>query len=214
MKKIEETQEKETMLWRKRKILAVLAAGLLLLSSYGWWRKTAEPVTIVVPKTEVAEAARRTQKDPVVYVSGMVRNPGLIKLSAGARILDAVNAAGGLLPGAELAKVNLAQPVKDGMQVHVPGRPPEPETRPGTGQNPSPVATATNKPASKPSEKININTADATELDKLPGVGPALAVRIVEYRREHGNFSGEADLVKVPGLGPAKVKKIKDRITW
>lgn len=214
MKKIDEHRETVVMVQRKRKILVMLVVAVVVVSGFGWWRKTAEPVAIVVPKTEVAEAARRTQKDPVVYVSGMVRNPGLIKLSAGARILDAVNAAGGLLPGAELAKVNLAQPVKDGMQVHVPGRPPEPETKAGSPSQQGAVGSNAAKSAAGQPEKININTADATELDRLPGVGPALAVRIVEYRRTHGNFASGDDLVKVPGLGPAKYEKIKSRITW
>jgi competence protein ComEA len=125
-----------------------------------------------------------------------------------------VNAAGGLLQGADITKINLALPVKDGMQVHIPGRPPDPQT---TATNPGYPATPAAQPAAKSSPveaKININTATATELDKLPGVGPALAGRIVEYRSANGPFKEGADLKNVKGLGAAKYEKLKDKIVW
>ena len=132
-------------------------------------------------------------------------------------VLDAVNAAGGLLPGAEVSGLNLAQRLRDGMQIHVPGRPvikdegSSPQYQPvaGAARNSSPPAGAP-----VPAAKVNINTATAAELDQLPGIGPAMAARIVEWRQANGPFQSGEDLKKVQGIGEAKYRKLKDKITW
>jgi len=127
-----------------------------------------------------------------VYVTGAVANPGLYTLPEGSRLDAAVIAAGGFLPGAEQDKINLAMPVKDGQQIDVPG-----------------IVSTNHVNAGR----ININTASATDLDALPGIGLTTAQSILDYRTQHGPFQVIQDLQNVPGIGPATYDRIKDYIT-
>ena len=212
----EQAEEMARLRQKKRQILAAAAIGVLCASFYGWWRKTLPAPAVWIPPAEVVEASRKAPAELVIYVSGMVEHPGVVKVAAGMRALDAVNAAGGLLPGADASKLNLAQLLRDGMQIHVPGKP-QPGTktsisRPAAGApaHPTPASAA---PAS-PAEKVNINTADAPELDKLPGIGPAMAAKIVEWRNANGQFQSGEDLKQVKGIGESKYQKLKDKISW
>ncbi len=213
MRKVDESAEQAANLRRRRKILGLAAAGLILVCGVGWWQKTSPPAdAILVNRSGNAEAARSTPQEIVVYVSGMVGHPGVLKVNAGARAIDVVNAAGGLLQGADVTKINLAQTVKDGMQIHIPGRPQESSAL--TTRYPSDPSAQAAAKSSPQQEKININTAGAAELDKLPGVGPALAGRIIEYRNANGLFKDGEELKKVKGLGESKYEKLKDKIVW
>ena len=219
MRKVDELEEQADRLrQKKRKIMAALAVCILGFGVYSWWSKTAPPQPEVPsPGAEVAEASRKPRGEIVVYVSGLVEHPGVIKLPAGSRVLDAVNAAGGLLFGAEVSKLNLAQSLRDGMQIHVPGTPavksdglsPHYQEAAGAGKKSTDPSGSV-----APSDKININTASAAELDKLPGVGPAMAKRIMEWRQANGPFQSGEDLKQVQGIGDAKYQKLKDRISW
>ena len=213
MRKVDESAEQAANLRRRRKILGLAAAGLIFVCGVGWWQKTAPPDdATLISRSGNAEAARRTPQEMVVYVSGMVGRPGVLKVNAGARAIDVVNAAGGLLQGADVTKINLAQTVKDGMQIHIPGRPQESSAL--TTRYPSDPSAQVAAKSSPQQEKININTAGAAELDKLPGVGPALAGRIIEYRNANGLFKDGEELKKVKGLGESKYEKLKDKIVW
>lgn len=213
MRKVDESAEQAANLRRRRKILGLAAAGLILVCGVGWWQKTAPPAeATLVGRSGNAEAARRTPQELVVYVSGMVGHPGVLKVNAGARAIDVVNAAGGLLQGADVTKINLAQTVKDGMQIHIPGRPLDAAA--ATTVYPIVPGSHPAEKSSSRQEKININTAGAAELDKLPGVGPALAGRIIEYRNANGPFKDGEELKKVKGLGESKYEKLKDKIVW
>lgn len=132
-----------------------------------------------------------TSGSVVVHVAGAVASPGLYTLSAGDRIADAVTAAGGAVDGGDLDGLNLARVVIDGEQVRVPM----------LGE--SPVEDG----------HININLADASALEGLPGVGPVLAARIVEYREANGPFSSVDALDAVSGVGPAVLEKIRAAAT-
>ena len=214
MRKVDEMAEQAAMQQRKRKILGLMVATIVLFSGISWWQKTAPPEReTLVAKPGSVEAAHKPPAEIVVYVSGMVSHPGVLKVAAGSRVLDAVNTAGGLLQGADISKVNLAQPIKDGMQVHIPGRPLDASAAALPGYPAAPGA----QPAAKTlptEEKININTATAADLDKLPGVGPAMAARIVEYRNANGLFKDGAAQKKVKGTGAVKYEKLKDKIVW
>lgn len=133
----------------------------------------------------------------VVHVTGWVQRPGLVELSSGARVADALAAAGGALPGAELALLNLAAPLRDGDQVRVPPPGEATSVGPGTGGDDG---------------LVDVNRATTSELERLPGVGPVLAERIVAYREEHGFFSSAEDLLDVPGIGEAKLAGLRDAI--
>jgi len=134
----------------------------------------------------------------VVDVAGAVRRPGLYRLRAGARIDDAVAAAGGATSKAQLDAVDLAAPVADGEQVLVPGRGPD-----GAAVSPSPAG------GSSPSGPVDLNTATLAQLENLPGIGPVTAQKILAYRQQHGAFHSVDELQGVPGIGPAHIAQLK-----
>lgn len=135
----------------------------------------------------------------VVDVSGKVRDPGVRRLAAGSRVTDALKAAGGALPGADTSSLNLARPLVDGEQLLV-GRPPG---VPAPGAAPPPGA-----PASPP-QPVSLSTATAEQLDALPGVGPVLARRIIEYRAQHGAFTSVSQLRQVSGVGDRRFQDLR-----
>jgi competence protein ComEA len=144
----------------------------------------------------------------VVDVVGQVHNPGLVTLPAGARVFDAVSAAGGATAGAELGAINLARPVVDGEQVRVPA--------PGEAVAAAPAAPGVAAaPGGAPGTggPVNLNTADEATLDTLPGIGPALAARIVAWRTDNGPFASVDELDEVSGIGPAMLAKVRDLVT-
>jgi competence protein ComEA len=170
-------------------LLGLLAAGLIELVRA---RPRGTPIELLpLP----------TQAPLRVYVSGAVLRPGIYSLAPGSIVQDAIDLAGGPLPEALLENHNLAAPVWEGQQIHI-------GTLSEDTPIPAPLATA----LQTPSKKININTADALELDSLPGIGPSLAAKIIEYRQKNGPFNSVEDLLLVSGIGPAKLSQIKDLI--
>jgi competence protein ComEA len=158
---------------------------------------SAAPTTGPAASPSVGEAAA-TSSTVVVSVVGLVARPGLVTLPSGSRVADALTAAGGLLPRADPASVNLAAPLADGQQiaVGVPGAPAGPTSAGGT-----------------PSAKVNLNTATVEQLDALPGIGPVLAQRIVDYRTQQGRFTSADQLDDVPGIGPALYARLSGSVT-
>ncbi|WP_073088438.1 helix-hairpin-helix domain-containing protein [Selenomonas ruminantium] len=165
-------------------------------------------------KSAVLESAGTNEgnlpaREITVYVTGAVNKPGLVKVPEGARAADAVNACGGLLPTADSEKVNMAQALKDGQQLKVP------EKSVMANKNDVSKSDRSNVDKSKAGgsgDLININTADEKALDTLPGVGPAMAKRIIEYRETEGAFQSIEDIKKIRGIGEAKFAKLKDKI--
>ena len=185
-------------------LLAVvaLAAGGALYAGYRGQEEAVELDAGTAPVQEVQAS------EIVVYVAGAVNRPGVVQLAEGARAKDAVDACGGFLPTADTNGVNLAQKLKDGMQVTVPEKSPQGTAVQGAAVQGAQAGAA--KPL--PDGMVNINTADEKELDKLPGVGPAMAKRIVEYRTENGAFQAPEEIKRVKGIGDAKYAKMKDKI--
>lgn len=141
----------------------------------------------------------------VVHVAGAVLEPGLVELPAGTRVAEAIESAGGAAADADLDALNLASPVVDGQQVYVPRE----------GESVPPPATGATGGGSAPSSTglVNVNTADATELETLPGIGPALAERIIAWRTENGPFASVDALTDVPGIGPATLARLQEKVT-
>jgi competence protein ComEA len=144
----------------------------------------------------------------LVHVAGKVRKPGVIRLPPGSRVIDAVSASGGALNGVDLAALNLARPLTDGEQVLVGVTAP-----PGMPGQLSPAGSAGASSTGLPATPVNLNTATPEELETLPGVGPVLAQRIVEFRLSQGNFTSIEELRNVTGIGEQKYADLRDRVT-
>lgn len=151
------------------------------------------------PTTEAVEAPLRSTPAPTatitVHVSGAVVSPGLVEVASSARIADMIAAAGGTSAEASLVALNLAAPVRDGEQVVVP-----------TWAHSSEAAATTAE------GRVRLNTASASELEQIPGVGPVLAGRIVEARKLIGSFASIEDLLDVSGIGEAKLAALRDHV--
>ncbi len=183
-------------------VVALAAGGAFYAGMHG----QEEAVTLDAGTTPQAKAPAK-ESEIVVYVAGAVNRPGVVQLAEGARAKDAVDACGGFLPTADTNGVNLAQKLKDGMQVTVPEKSPQ-----GTAAQGAAGGAQAGAAKSLPEGMVNINTADEKELDKLPGIGPAMAKRIVEYRTENGAFQSPEEIKRVKGIGDAKYEKMKDKI--
>ena len=142
----------------------------------------------------------------VVHVAGAVVRPGVLRLAAGSRVVDAIEAAGGLAPTADGARINLAAPVADGQRVYVPavGEAMPAVAGPGGGGDGT---------ADEPTGPVDLNTADEAALDALPGVGPATAKAIVEHRSKIGGFTSVDQLLDVRGIGEAKLEQLRPLVT-
>ena len=162
-------------------------------------RATAAARTTSARSPSVGEAAA-TSQTVVVSVVGLVVRPGLVTLPTGARVADAVAAAGGLQPGADPASVNMAAVVADGQQIAV--------GVPGAVADAGSAA-----PGAASSGPVDLNTATAAQLDALPGIGPVLAQRIVDYRTQRGRFTSVDQLDDVPGIGPALYARLSGSVT-
>lgn len=141
----------------------------------------------------------------VVHVDGLVARPGVVTLPAGARVVDAVAAAGGTLPGADTASLNLARPLQDGEQVVVTdGSVPAPGATSATGgAGPAPVDA---------DGRVDLNLATVEDLQALPGVGPVTAERIIAHRDQLGGFTDVVQLLEVPGIGPTRFADLEPRV--
>lgn len=151
----------------------------------------------------------------VVQVVGQVRRPGVVHVKAGSRVQDAVAAAGGALPGADLSAINLARVVADGEQLQVPKPGEHPTPPPGGRGGASPAvggAAGGNDGGSGPSI-VNLNTADEAALEELPGVGPVMAQRILQWRADNGRFSTVDELGEVSGIGDKTLARLLPLVT-
>jgi len=193
---------------QKRLLLIVaLVIVILCFSFYGFWQKNAIPLSTSspnLPPENVVVESKPKSSEFVIYISGAVNKPGVFKDPAGSRAFEAIEIAGGLAPDANSGKINLAQVMKDGMHIHVPSTVVTTTAGKVPPNSSAPVQSG---------DKISINSASKADFDKLPGIGPTLADRIIEYRQANGAFSDIAELKKVPGIGESKFNKLKDQIT-
>ena len=181
----------------QRKALLIVAASAVAISALFIFKPNPfRNSNQVIQKPEIPAIVQ----SPMIYVdvTGEVLHPGVFQLPPSSRVIDAIKAAGGQSKNADLTTINLARVIKDGEQIYV-----DRKFSGGSGIK------NTN---SRENSIININRASAKELESLPGIGPVLAARIVEYRKSNGPFTSVDDLKKVPGVGGAKLEKFKEKI--
>ena len=207
--------------------LAVVAALAVLVTMFTLMRDRPAPVmSAKLPPVEKASSASpRSSASPgagqppspdrpvVVSVVGLVHTPGLVTLAPGARIADALQAAGGAVDGADTIGLNMARPLGDGEQIVVGLAPVSGQPRAlgssvasGSVTTPAPVSGSV-KP--KAGEVLDLNTATVEQLDTLPGVGPVTAAAIVAWRQANGKFTSVDQLADVDGIGPARLEKLR-----
>nr|WP_084145007.1 ComEA family DNA-binding protein [Amycolatopsis jejuensis] len=183
--------------------LAFLAAAAVVAGGFAIFGRS--PAAEVAPPLPTARAqVPVASKEPsgaaaklVISVIGHVRSPGLVTVPPGSRVDDALRAAGGPDPGADLSALNLARKLTDGEQLAV-GLP---------GAQAAPAG------AGAPPGKVNLNSATPDQLDTLPGVGEVTARRIVDWRTQHGGFSSVEQLRDVEGIGESKFERLREQVT-
>ena len=176
-------------------VAVALVAGLAWLSL----RPTPVPVELSLPRATATEvdSTAGVLEEITVHAAGAVATPGVYRLAAGARVSDLLTAAGGALTDADLDQLNLAAPLADGERVLVPRRGETVTQQSASGQS------------NGPAMKVDLNTATAEELDRLPGIGPATAEAIIRHRETHGRFRSVTDLLEVRGIGEAKLEQLR-----
>lgn len=186
-------------------VLVITAVAVAV--AIGIVRSIAAPAEEVGPLPSSVVASTSPVREGVLYVhvSGAVSAAGLYRLDHGARVVDAVAAAGGFADDADRDAVNLARPVSDGEQLHV--------AREGESPPPGSAAPGETVGGGASGGLVNLNTADATALDTLPRIGPALAARIIAWRDANGRFTSVEDLLAVSGIGEKMLDALRDLVT-
>ena len=209
----------EAIQWFGIRRAVTSAIAVLVVGAGAWWVVRVPPVPVESTISFTSTSVARNQDaltdvnlaislNIVVHVAGEVKNPGVYTLPSGARMIDAVTAAGGATARADLEVINLATPLIDSSQIYVPAKGVAAHpvfARPQPGIN----GIASSSIGASESGLVNINRASVTELDSLPGVGPSTAQAIVEYRVAHGPFGSPEDLLNVKGIGPAKFEAMR-----
>jgi competence protein ComEA len=193
----------------RAELIGVVVVAAITLAGAGLWysRSLPKPVELTAepapPVPAPGSATPAVAPTPIlVDVAGWVRHPGVYEFVTGDRVIDALDAAGGARPGAELQALNLAAPLVDGTQVVVPKH----------GQTPA-VGVAPGSEGGSSGALVNVNTATADELESLPGIGEVTAQAIIDYRTENGPFSSVDELLDVSGIGDVTLENIRELVT-
>lgn len=219
---------------KKQKIIIILI-GIILIIAFLYYTYAKDENIILSEELEVTNTPENTEENGnttqeeqemiVVHVSGAVNKEGIVELEENSRISDAIDKAEGLKENANTKNINLAFRLEDGMKIYIPTIEETAEemaqentndktqnyvtSSGGVVQEESSTSTSSEE---QKTGKININTATQTELETLPGIGPATSLKIVNYRKENGNFQSIEQIKEVSGIGNAKYENIKDLI--
>lgn len=217
-------------------LLGVYAASVALagLLGYGWGRGAVQPAVqtaslqgSAVEVIDLSKPASATQAPPAtepiqpteppplteltVHVAGAVKQPGVYHLPPNSRVDDAIRQAGGATVNADLDALNLAEPITDGQKIYVPrkGEMPPPTLASKTPNSTTQAHSRDSKSHSAVRFPLDLNTATAEQLEAIPGIGPVLAQRIVDYRRANGRFQSVDDLLEVQGIGQKRLENMR-----
>lgn len=183
--------------------IVIVAISIIIVATIGIYifKQTQENEKNYYETEENMETKEKNINQITIHITGEVNNPGIVMLDEGARIVDALEAAGGETQNADINKLNLAYVLDDGEKLYIPGKNEE-EKEYITRGNGNQTETA----------KVNINTAQIEELSTLPGIGEATANKIIEYRKENGKFEKIEDIKNVAGIGDSKFQNIKEML--
>ena len=202
---------------KQRKIIIIIAILVIILLGWKYYdSKNYEEVNsqeILATNTKKENKNSNEEEDMMaVHITGEVKKSGVVKIKEGSRIEDIIEAAGGLTENADITNVNLAFVVEDGMKIRIPSANEEKTDEDYITEDSGKGVIMTDENTSTSSSVININTASESELEQLPGIGPSISSRIVEYRNKNGKFKSIEDIKNVTGVGDSKFEKIKDLI--
>ena len=209
-------------LTKKQKIIVIAIAGIVAIGiMYFIYNKNQVKEDINIENeilvNNVITNENNTNDDIVIiHITGSVKNPGIVKLKEGSRIEDAIEAAGGLTENADITKVNLAYVVEDGTKIKIPSALEEDigdEDIIDSKSGDNIIIEENTVSSNNSTQTININKATEKEFETLPGIGPSLASKIIEYRNQNGKFESIEDIKNINGIGDNKYEKIKDLIT-
>lgn len=200
--------------FKQRKIVIIIC--LLVMILIGWkiydsFRFETEEESLDLNSNTQESKTEDEEEIVVVHVTGEVKKPGVVRLKEGSRVEDIINAAGGLTENADISNVNLAYIVEDGTKIRIPSTD-DNKNEEYITQNLGEGIVMQEENNNSNNTIININTANETELEELPGIGASIAGRIIEYRNKNGKFKSIEDIKNVTGIGNNKYDKIKDLI--
>jgi competence protein ComEA len=194
-------------------VVGLLAGIVVGVGGLALTNQTRPAAIVIEPPPPTPLPTMTPTPGPVtVYVNGQVAQPDVYQLPAAARVADAIELAGGFTAQAQQDVVNLAHPLSDGMQIYVPARNEPGVVQPAIVSGPN-LAVGSSGGMVTAAELVNINLADEAALQVLPGVGPAMAQRIIEYRESNGPFATIEEITNVSGIGPTRLEQLRDLIT-
>ena len=209
-------------LTKKQKIIVIAIAGIVAIAiMYFIYNKNQlkEDINIedeILVNNVITNENNTNDDIVIIHITGSVKNPGIVKLKEGSRIEDAIESAGGLTENADITKVNLAYVVEDGTKIKIPSASEEDigdEDIIDSKSGDNIIIEENTVSSNNSTQNININKATEKEFETLPGIGPSLASKIIEYRNQNGKFGSIEDIKNVNGIGDNKYEKIKDLIT-
>lgn len=200
-------------LTKKGKIfIGIIVIIILIISYYFYSQKTEEDIYYLnnLDSNETEKKEIKTEKkEIIVHIAGCIAKPGIVKLEENSRICDAIDLAGGITEEADISKINLAYPLEDGMKIYIPNIN---EKEVNIENEYLTQETTTQEINSTINKKININSANKSEIETIPGIGSITAQKIIDYRKENGKFKKIEDIKNISGIGENKFKKIKEYI--
>ena len=204
---------------KQKRIIVIVGIIVLVLIIIYFYNSRLEPpqleddILVEENQTNSNLGNKTDEKDLIIiHITGAVKMPGIVKLEEGARIEDAINKAGGLTEDADISKVNLAYVLEDGVKIKIPSNSDIGDLGENIIINGSGDNILEDFENSSDNNILNINKATEQELEDLPGIGPSLASKIIEYRNKNGKFSSVEDIKNVNGIGESKYENIKEKL--